>query len=93
MSVLDIFSGRLRTEMRQRVDEVLKCGTAWNKTAGELIEAINRLTDSIQKGNTTPADSKAVARAGRKLAKETGRLTRAFAAHNQTLAEILVKIG
>lgn len=90
MSVLgDLLSGRLRQEMRQRVDEVLRCGNEWNQTAQKLIEALNKLTDSIQKGNTIPANAKQVATGARKLAKETQRLTRAFEAHNKTLSEIL----
>jgi hypothetical protein len=94
MSVLgDLLSGRLRAEMRQRVDEVLKCGNEWNRTARELIEALNRLSDSVQKGNPNPSDSKLVARGARKLARETGRLTRAFEANNKTLAEILRRYG
>jgi len=94
MSVLgDLLSGRLRAEMRQRVDEVLKCGNEWSQTARELIEALNRLTDSIKKGNPNPLDAKLVAQGTRKLAKETRRLTKAFEAHNKTLAEILRRYG
>jgi len=79
--------------MRQRVDEVLKSGNEWSQTARELIAALNRLTDSIEKGNPNPSDSKMVVRGSRKLAKETGRLTRAFEAHNKTLDEILRRYG
>jgi len=94
MSVLgDILSGRLRQEMRQRVDEVLKCGNEWNQTARQLIEALNRLSDSIKTGNPNPADSKSVAGGVRKLAKETQHLTRAFEAQTKTLREILTRYG
>jgi len=94
MSVLgDLLSGRLRQEMRQRVDEVLRCGNEWNQTAQKLIEALNRLSDSIQKGNTDPRDVKMVATGARKLAKETQRLTRAFEAQTKTLGEILTRYG
>jgi len=89
----DFLSGRLRQEMRQRVDEVLKAGNEWNQTARELIEAVNRLTDSIKAGNPKPLDSKLIARGTRKLAKETVRLTRAFEAHNKTLSEIVRRYG
>jgi len=85
----DLLSGRLRQEMRQRVDEVLKCGNEWSQTARGLVEAINKLTDSIKRGNPDPTDAKLVAQGAKKLAKETGRLTRAFEAHNKTLDEIL----
>jgi len=94
MSILgDVLSGRLRQEMRQRVDEVLKCGNEWSQAARDLIEALNRLTDSIKKGNPDPSIPKSVVRASRKLAKETARLTRAFEAHNKTLSEILRRYG
>jgi len=87
----DLLSGRLRQEMRQRVDAVLRCGNEWNQTAQKLIEALNKLTDSIQKGRANPADVRAVATGAKKLAKETQRLTRAFEAHNKTLGEILAR--
>jgi len=87
----DILSGRLRQEMRQRVDEVLRCGNEWNQTARELITALNNLTDSIQKGKPNPTPFKSVTQGARKLAKETRRLTNAFQAHNKTLTEILAK--
>lgn len=77
--------------MRQRVDAVLRCGNEWNQTAQKLIEALNKLTDSIQKGRANPADVRAVATGAKKLAKETQRLTRAFEAHNKTLGEILAR--
>jgi len=94
MSIIgDVLSGRLRQEMRQRVDEVLKCGNEWSQTAHKLIEALDRLTGSIQKGNPNPADVKAIARGSKQLAKETRRLTRAFEAHNKTLEKILITYG
>jgi len=90
MAILgDLLSGRLRQEMRQRVDEIMKCGNEWNKTATELTEALNKLTEAVQKGNIDPAIPKSVAQGARKLAKQTGKLTSAFEAHNKTLAEIL----
>jgi len=94
MSIVgDLFSGRLRQEMRQRVDEVLKCGKEWSQTARELSEALNRLTDSIQKGKPDPSDVKGVVSSTKKLAKETRRLTRAFEAHSETLTNIVRRYG
>jgi len=94
MSVIgDILSGRLRAEMKSRVDEVLKAGNVWNQTAQELIGAINKLVDAIQKGDFNPSNPKSVAQAAKKLAKETKRLTKAFEDHNKTLAQVLAKYG
>ena len=94
MSVLgDLLSGRLRTEMRQRVDEILKCGNQWDQTAGGLIEALNRLTDAIQKGNLDLSGVKPVAQGTRKLAKETRNLTQAFKSYKTTLEKMLTRFG
>jgi len=94
MSILgDVLSGRLRQEMRQRVDEVLKSGNDWNQAARELTEALNKLTEAVQKGNFNPSFPKSVAQSARKLAKETTKLTRAFEAHSKTLSEILRRYG
>jgi len=94
MAILgDILSGKLRAEMKQRVEEVLKAGEEWNKTAKELTEALNRLTNAVQTGVPDPADAKLVARCSRKLAKETGRLRRAFEAHGEILKKILTQYG
>jgi len=91
--MLDLLSGKIRAEMKQRVDEVLKAGEEWNKTAKELTEALNRLTNAVLTGSPDPADAKLVARAARKLGKETARLTRAFEAHGQTLEKVLARFG
>jgi len=86
----DLFG--IRKELKSRVDEILVAGEKWSQTARELTEALNRLTDSINKGNPNPADIKSVARTSRKLAKETGRLTRAFEAEGVVLGKILNKV-
>jgi len=82
----------IRRELKSRVDEILVAGDRWNKTARELTEALNRLTDSINKGNPNPADIKSVAQTSRKLAKETRRLTRAFEAVGIVIGKILNKV-
>jgi len=90
MSIIgDFLTGKLRDEMRQRVDEVLRAGSEWSKTARDLIEALNRLTEAIEKGNTKP--SKTISRVARQLARQTKRLTKAFENHNKTLEKIVRK--
>jgi len=94
MSVLgDIFSGRLRQEMRQRVDAVLRAGNEWCSTARDLVEALNKLTNSIQQGNVNPVDVKIMAKSARTVAKKTEALTKAFLAHNKMLSEVLARYG
>lgn len=89
----DLISGKLRAEMKERVDEILKCGEQWDKTARELIEALNRLTDAIQKGSVDPSSVRPVARGSKKLAKETTRLAQAFINHRAFLEKILKRFG
>jgi len=89
--VMELLSGKIRAEMKQRVEEVLKAGETWSMTAKELTEALNRLTNAVLTGNPDPADAKLVARCSRKLAKETGRLRRAFDAHGEILEKVLMK--
>lgn len=94
MGVLgDLLSGRIRTEMKQRVDEVLKCGNEWGQTAQKLTEALNRLTETVQKGNIDPANLKVVTSGARKLAKETQRLTKAFETLDKTLGNVVTRYG
>jgi len=89
----DILSGKLRAEMKQRVDQILNCGEQWDKTARELIEALNRLTDAIQKGNVDPASVRLVARGTKKLSTETTRLAQAFINHRAFLEKTLERFG
>jgi len=91
--VMDFLSGKLRAEMKQRVEEVLAAGKEWSATAKELTEALNRLTNAVQTGVPDPADAKLVARASRKLGKETRRLTKAFESHGKILDKILRQYG
>jgi len=81
----------IRREIKSRVDEILRCGNTWSKTAEELTEALNKLTDAIGSGGR-PASGASVARATGKLAKETKRLTRAFEDLNKTLEKNLPRL-
>jgi len=94
MAVLgDLLTGKLRAEMKSRVEEVLKCGNEWNQTARELTEALDKLTEAVQKGNFDLSIPRSVARSARRLAKQTAKLTAAFEAHNKTLTEIIRRYG
>jgi len=94
MSIIgDLLSGQLRKEMKSRVDEILKCGEQWDKTARELVEALDRLTDAIQKGSVDPSSVRSVARSSKKLSKETRNLAQAFINHRAFLEKILARFG
>lgn len=86
----DIALGAVREEMKKRVDEVINAGNEWNKTANELIGALDRLTEAIQKGYSV--DLKPINKELRKLAKQTKSLSRAFNTHRKTLVEIIGKL-
>jgi len=94
MSVIgDFLTGRLRTEMKSRVDQILKCGDEWTKTARELTEALSKFTEAAQKGEINPSIPKSVAKNARKLAKETAKLTLAFEAHKNMLGKVIERFG
>jgi len=89
----DLVSGKLRAEMKQRVDEILKCGEKWDETARELVKALDRLTDAIQKGNVDTSGVRSVARSSKKLSKETRNLAQAFINHRAFLQKIVERVG
>jgi len=94
MSILgDLLTGKLRQEMRERVDEIITYGKEWIQTAQKLTEAINNLTEEIRKGNVNPKSLKSLNRTASKLAQQTANLTKALISHNETLQKILSKIG
>ncbi|MEM2713462.1 MAG: hypothetical protein QXX18_10580 [Candidatus Jordarchaeales archaeon] len=84
-------TGPIREEMKRRVDEIIRAGAEWSKTAKELEATLNRLIEAIQKGN--PIDLKPVNAGLLKLAKQTSRLSKAFDDHRKTLTEVLAKLG
>lgn len=91
MSILgNLLSGKIRSEMRKRVDEIINAGDKWQKTAEDLIKALNQLTEAIEKGN--PTNLKPAIRETKKLVRQTKRLSRAFESHRKTLTKIERKI-
>jgi len=89
----DFLTGRLREEMKSRVDQILNCGNEWNKTARELTQALNKLADVVQQGSSDAAVSKSVARSTRRLAGETAKLTKAFEDYKTFLGKVLARFG
>jgi len=83
--------GTIREDMKKRVDEVIRAGAEWNKTAKELEATLNRLIEAIQKGN--PVDLNPVNSNLAKLAKQTKHLSEAFENHRRVLTQILTKLG
>jgi len=86
--VKDLLGNTIRREMKRRVDEVLKAGGEWNKTARELIEAMNRLSEAIEKGGIDRSNLKSISKSVKQLSKRTTRLAKAFESHHKTLEKI-----
>jgi len=78
---------KIRGEMRSRVNEILKCGTDWQKTARELAEALDRLTEAIER-NRPDIDLTSLSKSANKLSKDTKKLIKALNKHSQTLSKI-----
>lgn len=88
MSILgELLGSRIRREMKSRVDEILRAGNEWCKTANILTAELKRLADVIE-GGSTGSDLKALARTSRQLSKSTKRLARAFENHRKTLQKV-----
>jgi hypothetical protein len=87
-----ILGGDIRREMKERVDEVLAAGERWDKTAKELIEATDKLTKAIEcdKGSR---GATGVAKATRRLSRETGVLADAFKSLDGTLQSMITRYG
>jgi len=93
-----LIGNRIRKEMKTRIDLILKAEAEWSETAKKLIEALDRLTEAVEAGNsadkTVPIDrSIAVSQGARRLAKDTKRLVKAVKSHRKTLEKISAKIG
>jgi molecular chaperone GrpE (heat shock protein) len=68
----------VRRELKGRVDEILKCGNSWEKTAKELIVSLNRFEANIK---TT-----------KKLSANTKELAKGFGELNKTLSKVAEKL-
>jgi len=93
MAILsDILTGRIRQEMKSRVEQVLKAGDDWSRTAKELIVAMDRLTEAIKSGSVDPKSLEGMVKGTKHLAANTEKLTKAFTNFNGTLERTLTKI-
>ena len=88
-----ILAGTLRSEMKGRVDEILKCGKEWNATARELTEALKELTAAVKQGNVSPSTVKPMVASSKVLAVKTAKLTRAFETYEVTMKDIMTRVG
>jgi hypothetical protein len=80
----------IREEMKQRVNEILKCGNEWKLTAEKLNETLQKLIETIEKGSSV--DLNPVKSDLKKLSVQTGKLAKAFEAHRKTLSNLTEKL-
>jgi len=92
MSILGKITGldAVRDEMRNRVNEILKCGNEWKITAEKLNQTLEKLIEAIEKGN--PTDLGPVKSDLKKLATQTRKLALAFEAHKKMLSSLSEKL-
>jgi len=90
--VKDLLGSTIRHEMKRRVDEVLKAGGEWSETARALIEAMNRLSIAIEKGDVDRSNLKSISKSVKHLSKRTTRLAKAFESHHKTLEKIRAQV-
>ena len=88
----DLLSGKLRKEMKERVDQVLKASEEWSRTAKELIDAMNRLSEAIRSGGIDNYDFSGVEKGLRSLARSTTSLRRSLDKHSRTLSKIMSRM-
>ena len=94
MSIIgDLLTNKIRSELRNRVDQILKAGEEWSKTARELTDALDRLTEAIKSGEVDKSAVKSIASKTRRLSRDTKKLTKAFEMQTKTLEKALTKIG
>ncbi|MEM2273629.1 MAG: hypothetical protein QXX56_05390 [Candidatus Bathyarchaeia archaeon] len=81
----DIVGGKIREEIRKRVDEILSAGERWCKSANDLTEAINKLVNLAETGKINPKDLKLISRTAKTLARETRNLNKSFSNLSETI--------
>lgn len=90
--MLDMFTGRLRNEMKERVDTILKAEEEWSRTAKELIVALDKLTKAVENGNVDASTIKPVTKGVTGLTRSTKRLSQSSSSLTSTLTKILGKM-
>lgn len=90
--MFDLFTGKLRNEMKERVDTILKAEEEWSRTAKDLIVALDKLTKAVENGNVDASTIKPVTKGVTGLTRSTKLLSKGFSSHANTLSKILGKM-
>lgn len=78
--------------MRRRVNQVLKAGDEWNRTAKQLIEATDNLTKAIENKEVKSTLINPLKKSVQTLSKRTTRLAKAFESYQKILGKIASKV-
>lgn len=78
----------IRSEMKRRVDQILKASDIWGLRAKELTTALNNLTEAIEKGKIDTKLLKPIIQGTSKLSKSTGKLGLTLKKYSATLTKI-----
>jgi hypothetical protein len=92
-----LLESTIRKEMKNRIDEILRCGREWDASAKELKISIDKLVIELQnamaKGvSVDPTAIKNIISPITKLCKVAGKLERAFDAYGKTMTKISEKL-
>jgi len=92
-----ILESTIRKEMKNRIDEVLRCGQEWDQTAKALKTSIDNLVAEFKaaaaKGvSVDPAAIKEIGPPITRLCKNTDRLAKGFESYTRTMTKISEKL-
>jgi len=89
-----ILESTIRKEMKNRIDEVLRCGQEWDQTAKALKTSIDNLVAELKaKGvSVDPAAIKEIGPPITRLCKNTDRLAKGFESYTRTMVKISEKL-
>lgn len=88
-----MIGGAIRKEMKERVDEILKSGEAWQNSADNLTAELTKLNQAIAEGKIDPKILKSLEPSIKKLAGNSGKLSKAFTQFVHTLKVAFARFG
>jgi hypothetical protein len=92
-----LLESTIRKEMKNRIDEILRCGAEWNESAKILKNTLDKLITELQNATAKgipldPAAMKAISSPVTRLCKSTDRMARGFEGYSKTMTKISEKL-
>jgi hypothetical protein len=92
-----ILESTIRKEMKNRIDEVLRCGREWDESAKALKASIDNLVAEFKAAATkgVPVDPAAIKEIGSpisRLCQKTDKLAKGFESYTKTMTKISEKL-